>query len=107
MIGEIIERYMPIADTELWIFCDNRHLKGMSKREFEQEIISHLVPLCPPTTRIEVEMIDSTTNPNIQIADWIAGALARYLRDHDAGSEYYRALRNNMLNDGIEFFADR
>ena len=50
-------------------------------------------------------MIDSTTNANIQIADWIAGALYRYLEGKPNGDEYYKILKNNFLDDGKEFFA--
>jgi hypothetical protein len=64
------------------------------------------LPLCEPGTIVQVEMIDSTANANIQIADWISGALARYLENGPFGNECYRILKNNLLDSGVEFFAD-
>lgn len=105
IIGDVLERYMPVNDKEVHIFCDRRSLKSMSKRQFELEIQSRLVPLCPPGTRIQVEMVDSSSNGNMQIADWISGVLARYLEDGLLGKECYKILKNNFLDAGLEFFA--
>lgn len=107
MISDIIEQYLPMTETELWIYCDNRQLKGMTKQEFREQIISHILPRCSSTARVEVAMIDSTTNTNIQIADWIAGAISRYLENRQSGAKYYTALKNNLLDEGIEFFAGK
>ena len=49
-------------------------------------------------------MVDSTTNANIQIADWISGALARYLEQKPFGKEYYEILKNNVIGEGKELF---
>jgi len=49
-------------------------------------------------------MIDSTTNCNIQIADWISGALAWFLEEKNLGKECYQVLKNNLLGDGKELF---
>lgn len=106
IISEILEMYFPIDDRDIHIFCDSRALKGMSKKEFESSIIAHLLPLCPTNTLLSVEMIDSKTNANIQIADWISGALARYFEGTSLGCEYYKILKNNFLGDGKEFFSE-
>ncbi|RJQ30745.1 DUF3800 domain-containing protein [Candidatus Parcubacteria bacterium] len=52
-------------------------------------------------------MIDSAANANIQIADWISGALARYLEKGPIGNECYKILKNNLLDSGIEFFEEK
>lgn len=52
-------------------------------------------------------MIDSIKNGNIQIADWISGALARYLEQKELGKECYAILQNNILENGAkELFKD-
>lgn len=104
IIGEVLEKYMPTDEKEIHVFCDQRSLKGMTKNEFELTIRARLLPLCAPGTSVQVEMVDSTTNANIQIADWISGALTRYLDGGPFGSEYYKILQNNLLGLGIEFF---
>lgn len=105
VISEILEMYLPMDDKEIYIFCDCRSLKNMTKKEFESSLATRLLPLCKPNTLMRVEMIDSSSNANIQIADWIAGALSRYLENSPAGNEYYTALKNNFLGDAKEFFS--
>lgn len=51
-------------------------------------------------------MIDSTANVNIQIADWISGALARYLEKGSLGEDCFKILKNNFLDSGKEFFTE-
>lgn len=104
IVGEVLEKYLPTDDTEIHIFCDRRSLKGMTKRQFELAIRARLLPDCVPGTLIQVEMIDSTTNANIQIADWIAGAFTRHLEKGRLDDECFRVLKNNLLSQGQEFF---
>lgn len=104
VVAEVLEQYLPTDEKEIHIFCDRRSLKGMTKQEFESAIISKLLPYCSPDTIVQVEMIDSTSNRNIQIADWISGALARYLEKGENGEEYFKILKNNLLGEGKEFF---
>lgn len=106
VVGEVLEGYFPTNEKEIYIFCDYRSLKGSTKKEFQSAILARLFPFCAPATRIQVEMIDSTTNANIQIADWIAGALVKYLEEGHQGAEYYKILKNNFLDSGIEFFKE-
>ena len=104
IIGEVLEQYLPTNDKEVHIFCDQRPLKGMIKNDFELAIKAHLLPFCSPDTLIQVEMIDSTSSCNIQIADWISGAIARYLEKGKTGNDFYKVLKNNLLDQGKEFF---
>lgn len=104
IIGEILEMYLPINEKEIHVFCDKRHLKGITTAEFKKIIVNRLVPLCAPDATIQVEMIDSTSNTNIQIADWISGALARYLEKGKLGEDCFKIFKNNFLGDGKEFF---
>jgi hypothetical protein len=106
VVGEILEKYLPTDEKEIHIFCDRRSLKGMTKKEFELSIRSHLLPLCPSNAIVQVEMIDSTSNANIQISDWIAGAMSYYLEQKKWGEDYYKIFKNNLLDRGIEFFAN-
>lgn len=78
----------------------------MSKSEFETHIASRLLPLCIAGTMIQVRMIDSTSNVNMQIADWISGAISRYLENGKNGEDYFKILKNNFLEKGKEFFAE-
>ncbi len=104
IVAEILAQYLPIDEKEIHIFCDQRSLKGMTKKGFEDQIIAKLSPFCTPDTLIQVEMVDSTTNANMQIADWISGALARYLETGHLAEDCYKILKNNFISDGIEFY---
>ena len=104
IIGEVLEMYVPTDEKEVHVFCDRRPLKEMTKAAFESAIEAHLLPHCAPGTKIQVEMVDSTSSANIQIADWISGAIAHYLENKKGGEEYYKILKNNFLGDGKEFF---
>lgn len=104
IIGEILEMYLPISDKEFRVLCDKRHLKGIKQSEFKSILKSRLLPQVPQNTIIQIEMIDSKSNANIQIADWISGALAWYLEKKHLGEGCYRILKNNLLGEGKELF---
>lgn len=96
---------MPQSDSEFRAFCDERHLKGFKRSAFKSVLKARLLPQFPKETIIQIEMINSTTNANIQIADWITGALARYLEEKELGEECYQILKNNLLlAEGKELF---
>lgn len=57
-------------------------------------------------SRAKIEMIDSASNANIQIVDWIVGGLARYLEEKPLGKECYQLLKNNIISEGKELFCD-
>lgn len=105
VIGETLEMYLPLKDPEFRAFCDERHLKGFKRSEFKNALKARLLPQLPVGTNIQIEMLSSTTVVNIQIADWITGALARYLEQKELGQEYYEILKNNLLRpEGKELF---
>lgn len=55
-----------------------------------------LLPLVIPE-----ELINS-----LEIVDWIAGGLARYLEKKPLGEECYQLLKNNIISDGKELFSN-
>ena len=106
IIGETLEMYLPVTDKEFRVFCDKRHLKGIKRSEFKKILINRLLPQLPQGAIIQIEMIDSAQNANIQIADWISGALAWFLENKRLGKECYQILKNNLLGTGKELFKD-
>ncbi|OGZ17008.1 MAG: hypothetical protein A2494_00780 [Candidatus Lloydbacteria bacterium RIFOXYC12_FULL_46_25] len=103
VIADIIKTYFPTDEKEIYIFCDNRHLKGLTRNEFRESIKAQLLPICQPSTFVDIQMIDSSVNANIQIADWISGALAWHLEKKPLGEDCYKIIKNNILS-GKEFF---
>ena len=105
VIAETLEMYLPSVELEFRAFCDQRHLKNVTQSEFKNLLKVHLLPGLPAKSIFQVEMVDSTTDANIQIADWLAGALSCYKEKKVNGEEYYRILRNNIIKQK-ELFED-
>lgn len=97
VVGETLEMYTSMSDTEFRVFCDQRHLKGIKRSEFKELLTTRLLPLLPKGSVIQIEMIDSTTDANIQIADWVSGALARYHEKKHLCDECFDILKNNII----------
>ncbi|MCK4918459.1 MAG: DUF3800 domain-containing protein [Candidatus Pacebacteria bacterium] len=104
VIGEALDDYLPIADDKVLVFCDRRHLKGMAEKEFRGILEARLLTNLSPNSFAQIKMVDSTTSVNVQIADWIAGGLFRYLEDCPLGDECFKILKNNLLGEGKELF---
>ena len=97
IISETLEMYLPVNDLEFRVFCDERHLKGIKRSQFKKMIIARLLPRLPKGAIVQIEMIDSKNNANIQIADWIAGAFAWHLENKKGGGDFYTIFKNNVL----------
>jgi len=106
IVGELLDLYLPINDFEFRVFCDERHLKRLRRSKFKRDLKSRLLPNLSPKCIIQIEMIDSKKNVNIQIADWIVGALGRYLENKNLGDECFQILKNNIISEGKELFKD-
>lgn len=104
VIAETIEMYLPPQEKRLNIICDQLKLKGLTQMQFKNQLRGRLLPKLPTGTIIEIEMIDSTTNANIQIVDWIVGALAHFHKGSHLGDKYFEILKNNLLDTGKELF---
>jgi len=105
VVAENLKLYISSTDNEFRVFCDRRHLKGLTLTEFREILTANLLPLLPKNSMVQIEMIDSTTNANIQIADWIAGALAKYHERKELCDECYESLKNNIIKSD-ELFKD-
>lgn len=105
VVGETLELYAPPNDLEFRVFCDQRHLKGLKRSEYKQLLTTRLLPLLPKKSIIQIEMLDSTKDANIQIADWISGALAQYHECKGNHEEYFNILSQNIIN-GKELFKE-
>lgn len=106
IVSKTLESYLPMRDNDFRVFCDNRNLKGLTKSEFKSIVSTNLLSQMSTKTIVQIEMQDSTTNANIQIADWICGALDRYYNQKKLGQECFDIFKNNFLGDGIELFKD-
>jgi len=106
IIAELLELYFPIKDMDLRVFCDERHLKGVTRKDFLDNLQAYLIPLMSPGSLVQVDMVHSHENTNVQIADWIAGALSRYLNNRPLGQKCFNVLHDNIMGSGKELFKD-
>lgn len=105
VVAENLKLYTSAGENEFRVFCDQRHLKGITRKEFKDILTASLLPLLPKNSIVQIEMIDSTTNANIQIADWISGALAKHHEKKNLCNECYEILKNNIIKSD-ELFKD-
>jgi len=104
IIGELLEMFLPTEELEFRAFCDEGQLKGIRRSDFKKMLRAQMLPLLPAGSIVEIEMIDSISNVNIQIADWIVGALAWSLENRKLGAECGNILKNNIIGGGKELF---
>ncbi len=51
------------------------------------------------------QAVDSTSSPQVQVADWVCGALGRYHEGKELGDQFYSFLKNNIVKEK-ELFSD-
>lgn len=105
IIGETLQLYTPVTDFEFRVFRDHRPLKGISKTEFNKIVERKMLPHLPAKSIFRIEARDSSGQSELQVADWICGALARYHEKKDNGEKFYALLKNNIIQ-AKELFPD-
>lgn len=96
IIAETLGLLFPTADPEFRIFLDRRALKSVTQAEFKEMLRLDLLAKLPAKALLQIETVDSTTSPNIQIADWICGALYRYHTNRHNGKKFFDIIYNNI-----------
>lgn len=96
--AKTIHLLLPTDDLEFRVFRDERQLKKVSQVKFNEILKIDLLPELPAKAVIQIEAIDSAASPNVQIADWICGALFRYYNKGKNHGRYFSILKNNIVN---------
>jgi hypothetical protein len=99
IVGSTLDLYLPIKETQLIVIRDQRTLKSVNVKQFNETLKTSLLPKLPAKVDFQVTAVDSTSSANIQVADWIAGALARYHEGKPMGEEFYEALKSNIVGE--------
>jgi hypothetical protein len=97
VISEALEILLPTAENEFRVFLDKRPLKGISATQFKELLKVKLIPHLSKNTILQIETVDSATHPNIQIADWICGALFCFYNKRANGEDYFKILKNSII----------
>ena len=110
LYGEIVkaalELYMPVTESQFTVVRDQRTLKGVTADTFNETLKVSLLPKLPAKVLFQVQAVDSTSNPLIQVADWVCGALARFHEGKLMGEELYSVLKGNIIAEK-ELFSER
>jgi Protein of unknown function (DUF3800) len=104
VLGEALEQYFPITEKSFFVICDQRRLKGVSNAQFKQTLTARILAEAPRGTTVRVDRVDSTADRNIQIVDWIVGAIAAYLNKKSLGEKCMEILKDNVIGSGKELF---
>lgn len=98
IVAQTIHLLLPTSELEFRVFRDERQLKKLPQKEFNQTLKFNFLPGLPARSVVEVKSLDSTISPNIQIADWICGALFRHHNKMKNGDQYFSILKNSIVN---------
>ena len=103
LVGQLLEM-CPLAESrEIYIFLDRRNLKGTTRDAFDATLKTRLILSFPRLRRLDIEHVDSTSNVNIQIADFIAGAI---FQKHERGDcSFYDMIRPRIVQEQALFRA--
>jgi hypothetical protein len=104
ILGGILESYFPVTESFFAVRCDQRRLKGLKQSDFIEILQARLLPIAPVSSLIDIKQVDSATDTNIQIADWIVGALAAHLNGKPLGTKYFEILKANIIGNPTELF---
>lgn len=106
IVRATLELYMPVTESQFTVVRDQRTLKGVTVNKFNEVLKASLLPKLPAKVLLQVQTVDSTTNPLIQVADWVCGALARYHERKPTGEEFYSVLKRNIVAEK-ELFSEK
>ena len=97
---------LPTTDLEFRVFRDQRHLKRVPQAKFNEHLKSALLPNLSTKAILQIEALNSSTDTNIQIADWVCGALFRYYNKGKNGEKFFLLLKNNIKRIGYFRFVE-
>jgi len=90
LTGQLIQGILAENPAQPCVYID-RYLNGRKLEQFNHDLTTLIGP-------VSISHVDSRTNPGIQIADYIAGALNTYHNrpDDENGAAYYEIIQNNL-----------
>lgn len=97
LIIQTIKKHNIKDKTYIYVFCDKVSLKNITTKEFISTIEGFFSQQLGK--KIYIQMVNSNNNPNIQIADWIAGSLHRFLTKGRLWKEIGCILQINHINE--------
>jgi hypothetical protein len=105
VVAKTLNLLLPTTDSEFRVFRDKRHLRRLTEKKFNEILKLDLLPKLSPKTLVQIQTLDSAENPNIQIADWICGALFRHYNKCRNGDRFYATIKNSIVASD-ELFKD-
>ncbi len=105
IVRSTLELYMPVTEGSFIVIRDQKSLKAMSIAQFNETIETSLLPKLPAKVLFQIQAVDSITISEIQVVDWVCGALAAYHEGKLLGEEFYGILKGNIIQ-GKELFSD-
>jgi len=97
LVAKTLDMIFPSAESQVVLNLDHRSLKKVSQKEFKESLRLHILLQLSKKASVYVNTVDSATDPNIQIADWICGALYRYHAKRPFGKKFYEILHSSII----------
>ncbi len=97
IVSETLQLLLPNDEREFRVFRDERHLKSVPQTKFNEMVKLDVALKLPKNAVVQIESVNSATNANIQIADWICGALFHYYHKQEHGERYFASLKNSII----------
>jgi len=96
--------YVEIVRSTLELYLPSTELQFI-EQQFQSTLKTSLLPKLPAKTIFSIQSVDSASSVQVQVADWVCGALARYYEKKPLGNELYAELKRNIIQQN-ELFSD-
>lgn len=97
LVGQLLEM-CPLAETEIvQVFLDRRNLKGTTRQVFDANLKARLLFVFPKLRRLSIEHVDSTASMNVQIADFVAGAI--FQKHERSNEQFYNIIEPQIVRE--------
>jgi hypothetical protein len=99
LVGQLLELCGLEESNEVYLFLDRRSLQGLTRQEFDARLRHRLLCQLREGVRLEIQHPDSTTNVNVQVADFLCGAI---FRKYERGNqEHYALIERRIIAEEI------
>lgn len=99
IVAATVELYLPFTEKELMVIRDQRSLKSVPLKMFNEKLNLRLLPQLPAKINFKIQAVDSTSSVQVQVADWVCGALGRFYEGKPKGEAFYTLLKKNIIEE--------
>jgi hypothetical protein len=99
LVTRLLESCHLAESDEVYLFLDRRSLGGLTRQEFDARLRRQLLTRLRERARLEIQHPDSTTSVNIQVVDFLCGAV--FQKYERCNPEYYSLIEDRIVVEEI------